>query len=68
MHPWWPEARFEAVEIFYPYIERFQLEKRYDWVWQGDVRVAARYFAREFDLVIFGDVLEHMRRMMPNAS
>jgi len=46
-----------ALEIFEPYIERFGLRQLYDEVIVGDAR-RLRY--PEVDLVIFGDVLEHM--------
>jgi hypothetical protein len=62
MHPWWPEARFVAVEIFMPYVERFNLGKRYDRVYCDDVRQWTVKNAGSYDLVIFGDVLEHMSK------
>jgi SAM-dependent methyltransferase len=49
--------RFTCVEIFEPYVERFQLRQLYDEVIVGDAR-RLRY--PDVDLVIFGDVLEHM--------
>lgn len=48
-----------AVEIWRPYLERFDLASRYDGVIFGDVRTIAW---PDIDLVIFGDVLEHLSR------
>ncbi len=59
LHTFFPTAFFDGVEIFEPYVERYHLMERYSFVWIED--------AREFkppdpyDLVIFGDVLEHMQ-------
>jgi hypothetical protein len=70
LHPWFPTAEWDAVEIFEPYVERYQLTKRYDHVWVADIRDQITYitdrshlahsFHLIWDLVIFGDVLEHM--------
>jgi hypothetical protein len=52
-----PAARWTAVEIWRPYINQFHLASRYDTVVAADARTI------EFppaDLMIFGDVLEHM--------
>lgn len=65
LRPWFPEAWLSAVEIFKPYVDRYDLKKKYDYVYLEDVRDMSTRFAesgyrRGFDLVIFGDVLEHM--------
>lgn len=60
--------RIDAVEIWEPYIETFGLDKVYDAVIVMDVRGLATSweFGRPawaqdgWDLIIFGDVLEHM--------
>jgi hypothetical protein len=53
---WWT-----AVEIHKPYIGRYKLKAKYDEVHHLDARKApAHLFHR--DLVIAGDVLEHMER------
>jgi hypothetical protein len=49
--------RKACIEIFEPYVDRFQLRALYDEVIVADAR-RARY--PDVDLVIFGDVLEHM--------
>lgn len=47
----------DAIEIHGPNIEEFGLREKYGTVWHADVR----YFPfGDFDLVVFGDVLEHM--------
>lgn len=56
--PHMPASRWTAVEIWEPYAERFMLEHRYHQVIIGDVRELVPFPAA--DLVIFGDVLEHM--------
>ena len=61
LKPWYPEARWCAVEIFEPYVERYQLRKKYDTVWVADIRELAKALPH-FDLAIFGDVLEHMSK------
>ena len=60
-----PKARMVAVEAWWPAVDRFDLAARYDSVIVADVawldwhRVMVEY---KPDLVIFGDVLEHMAR------
>lgn len=59
LRPRMPHTHFTCVEIFEPYVEKYQLREKYP-----EVNVAdARNF--EFpvsDVVILGDVLEHMSR------
>lgn len=50
--------RIEAVEIWMPYVERFDLLSQYDLVHIADIRDWGGW--EEYDLVVFGDVLEHM--------
>ncbi len=50
-----------AIEIFEPYIERFKLREIYDSVICANVFTKAYDFVHH-DLVIFGDVLEHMTK------
>lgn len=59
LHPWFPDAKFDAIEIFEPYVERYRLRDRYNDVYVGDARIA-RNPRPDYDLVIFGDVLEHV--------
>ncbi len=48
----------DAVEIFEPYIEQFALKRSYRNVYVGDIRTFE--FPQHYDLVILGDVLEHL--------
>jgi predicted TPR repeat methyltransferase len=52
-----PGVKFHALEIHEPYVERFGLLELYDRVEVADAREAK--FPR-LDVVILGDVLEHM--------
>jgi hypothetical protein len=47
----------DAVEIWNPYIEQFDLYKRYNSLYNIDLREISNF---NYDLVILGDVLEHM--------
>lgn len=59
-----PECRWIAVEAWAPYIPRFGLWDLYDWVIVSDVRHLDPYtIDRQPDLVIIGDVLEHMTQL-----
>ena len=56
--PWMPGSRWTAIEIYQPYVDRFLLEHHYHQVTVADVRSVDPFPVA--DLVIFGDVLEHM--------
>lgn len=47
----------DAVEIFHPYIEQYSLEQKYRHVFCCDIGDLVYCW---YDLIIFGDVLEHM--------
>ncbi len=49
----------DAVEVWEPYIRKFNLNKIYTHVAVCDIRDWSNF---SYDLVIFGDVLEHMSR------
>lgn len=49
----------DAVEIWHPYIEEYDLHNKYDAVYNNDIR-GFTTGGNHYDLVIFGDVLEHM--------
>lgn len=53
-----------AVEVWRPYINEFGLELKYDFVYEVDIRSKDFLEAMEgaFDVVIFGDILEHMSK------
>ena len=46
-----------AVEVWQPYIDQFNLENRYNRLYAMDIREMKNF---DYDLVILGDVLEHM--------
>ena len=56
--PWMPDSVWAAVEVHQPYVDRFLLEHHYHAVTVADVRSLDPFPGA--DLVIFGDVLEHM--------
>lgn len=55
-------GQVDAVEVWSPYIDQFRLRQRYDRVHQVDARTLGRTVFAQYDVVIFGDVLEHMTR------
>lgn len=56
--PSMPRSRWTGVEVWEPYAERFGLRGKYHELVIKDVRQF--HFPPRCDLVIFGDVLEHM--------
>jgi cyclopropane fatty-acyl-phospholipid synthase-like methyltransferase len=48
----------DAVEVWQPYVDEFDLHSRYNHVEVQDIRDYE--FNKEYDLIIFGDILEHM--------
>lgn len=58
LRPFLPDCKFVGVEIFEPYVGRYELEDWYDELIIGDAREIE---FPESDIVIAGDVLEHMR-------
>jgi 2-polyprenyl-3-methyl-5-hydroxy-6-metoxy-1,4-benzoquinol methylase len=51
------EVIVNAVEVWQPYIDQFDLLNRYDKLFAMDVRDMTNF---KYDLVILGDILEHM--------
>jgi hypothetical protein len=49
--------QIDALEIFEPYVEMFQLKSKYDNVLIGNIM---DFDFCEYDLIIMGDVLEHL--------
>ncbi len=47
----------DAVEIWKPNIDRYQLDRKYRNIWCGDIAEAEYGY---YDLILFGDVIEHM--------
>ena len=51
------QGTIDAIEVWQPYIDEFDLASKYDNVYDIDAR---DHHSFDYDLVIFGDVLEHM--------
>jgi glycosyltransferase involved in cell wall biosynthesis len=49
--------RMDAVEVWAPYVEQFELKKKYDNVYIADIR---EFNLQDYDFIILGDVLEHL--------
>ena len=65
LHPYFPLARFDAVEIFAPYVERYRLMEKYDSIIVADAAEVQVLYGKtvwSYDLAIFGDVIEHMKK------
>jgi glycosyltransferase involved in cell wall biosynthesis len=54
----YPSAQWTGVEIWEPYVERFNLKSRYTQIIIGDARQVD--LKGPYDLAILGDVLEHV--------
>lgn len=52
-------GQLDAVEVWEPYVEKFDLRRKYNRVFINDVRHMTLF---DYDLVIFGDVFEYMPR------
>ena len=50
--------KIDTIEIFQGAVEHLKSTGYYENVWQGDIRTTAIY--KHFDLIILGDVIEHM--------
>jgi hypothetical protein len=48
----------DAVEIYEPYIEKYELDKKYNKVYLGDI---VNFDISKYDFLILGDVLEHIK-------
>jgi predicted SAM-dependent methyltransferase len=53
-----PNEEWDAVEVFEPYIRKFKLHKYYDNIY--NVNIVDFKSTKKYDLVILGDVLEHL--------
>jgi hypothetical protein len=50
--------RLDAIEVWLPYVNEFNLREKYNTVFTMDAREFSQW--SDYDLVMFGDVLEHM--------
>lgn len=55
-------GQVHAVEVWAPYVTEYELPDRYDRVWTDDIRLWGKARFAWYDVVIFGDVLEHMSK------
>ena len=51
--------RMDAVEIFAPYIKKYDLINKYDNVFVDDI---CKFDFKDYDFIILGDVLEHLHK------
>src|SRR5258708_964797 len=61
LRPHLPDARLIAIEVWAPYVEQFRLADRYDEVIIADVTRLGEL--PQVDVVILGDVLEHLNHL-----
>lgn len=55
-----PEQHWDAIEVFEPYVEMFNLNGKYDAVFVDDVRESN--LLDDYNLIIAADMLEHMKK------
>lgn len=55
-----PDTHVDGVEVFEPYFQMFGLTQKYNRMLQIDVRELPEF--EDYDVIIFGDVLEHMTK------
>ena len=57
LHDYFIEKSFEAVEVFKPNIEHYELEKKYNKVYNANICDLEYDF---YNIIIFGDIIEHL--------
>jgi len=59
-----PSVKTTAVEIEKDYIEKFNLLLLYDQIWNIPVSdiIQPKYFDSNFDVIMVGDILEHLKK------
>ena len=60
LRPILQDVTFTAVEVWGPYVRDYRLESKYEKVVVADIRYVSWDKIGRADVVIFGDVLEHM--------
>ena len=55
----YPYFKIDALEVWEPYIKEYKLKHLYDKIFNEDVREFNKF---DYDLVILGDILEHMTK------
>lgn len=57
-----PKFKWDAVEIWEPYVDKFKLHDKYDNVYQMDALSYLKTATTKYDVVFMGDVIEHMTK------
>lgn len=58
-----PGARWDAIEVWAPYVGRYNLESYYERIFIADAaEIVPSLLHPSYDLAIFGDVIEHMEK------
>lgn len=65
--PHLPGAHWTGIEVWQPYVTQFGLHQLYDRLIQADLRMVRFSTLGHTDLVLFGDVLEHMTKAEAQA-
>lgn len=60
LRPILPGTTFAAIEVWEPYVEEYNLKRKYDELHQQDVREFVP--DKRYGVTIFGDVLEHLTK------
>jgi hypothetical protein len=55
--------KMDAIEIWQPYIDKYELNKKYDVVYNKNILGMPAAFYKKYDFFILGDVLEHLSAM-----
>lgn len=57
-----PEQTWIGIEAYYPYVQEFDLDGKYDDIIIGDARYIDYNKLPKQDLIIIGDMIEHMEK------
>lgn len=57
LHDYFTEQSFDAVEVFEPNIEKYELKNKYKNVYDVDIK---RFWYDFYNIIIFGDIIEHL--------
>ncbi|GAB6053634.1 hypothetical protein JCM17960_24540 [Magnetospira thiophila] len=67
LRPYTPGAHWTGLEVWAPYVEKYHLRHLYDALVLADARSVDLQSLGSFDLIVFGDVLEHMEKQEAQA-
>ncbi len=62
LSPHLENIKWSGIEVWEPYIERYNLEKKYQILISQDVRQIDFSQGPYYDLTLFGDIIEHMTK------